>query len=102
MKFGVQIRTVTGCKSWLSSRLVGLLVLDLVLRCWPFTVLGKLVLVTAELYSHAVYALEEALCRVISNSSVEHLHPNRKARARPYLLNLGYKLNLRESWSLTQ
>ena len=24
--------------------------------------------------------MEEALCRVISNSSIEHLHPNRKAR----------------------
>ena len=24
--------------------------------------------------------MEEALCRIISNSSIEHLHPNRKAR----------------------
>ena len=97
MKFGVQIRTVTGCKSWLISRLV--LVLDFVLRCKPFAVLGKLVLVTVELYSHAVYCVGGGALQG-HNSSVEHLHPNGKARARPYLPNLGYELDLRGSRSL--
>ena len=46
-----------------------------------FDSVGKLVLATGALYSRTVYVLEEARSSIVGNSSVEHLHPNRKARA---------------------
>ena len=39
--------------------------------------------------------MEEALCRVISNSSVEHLHPNRKARVPSVPTKFGIQVGLK-------
>ena len=56
-----------------------------------FGSVGKLVLATRALYSRTVYVLEEALCRVTSNSSVVLLHSNRKAGVSIGTLNSGVK-----------
>jgi len=101
VEFGVQIYAVTGCETWLSSR-IGTILIPCTVEP-AFDCVGKLVLVTAELYSCAVYALEEALCSIIGNSSVEHLHPNRKARASVIPTKFGIQVGPKEgcSWTVT-
>ena len=77
------------CKSWLSlteGTRTRCLAAVLVFNC-----VGLLVLEVARLYSCTVYVLEEAPCSLSSNSSVELLHPDRKAGVPNDTLNLGVK-----------
>ena len=47
--------------------------------------------------------LEEARSSIVGNSSVEHLHPNRKARAPVVLTKFGFEVDSTEecSWTVT-